>query len=422
MSKKTVSELWDEIFKDYEVLNHIKCEGYFDIQANQIKDYKEPRLMTKFDSESSLPKVFKNNNLGILPIDNGIYRIGKFELYQVLPKNEIEVEEVELQDYFETIDPDNVYSEANALHIALLSGMFDIMLNDKMKQTVSGRMRINEFEFDIKKNNSQDVIHIEVKKPQIEIDGGYEGENNILLVEAKNEMYDSFIIRQLYFPYRYWKGKVTKSISTFFFVYENGIYHIFNYEFKKEDYYNSLELKSQKSFVVKYTDTYNTIKKLLDETEIRLNDTNQKIPFPQANAMGRVFKTVNCLRDGSKTAKEISEILEMTDRQGSYYGDACRYLRFATKNGTKYEITRLGKMISLANTKNRNKMVTKAMITHRVFNDALRYAINKKEKIISTNECEEIMRKYDIFDKDKMYKRRASTVKGWINWVLNSNM
>ena len=80
--KKTVSELWEEIFKDFSILDKIKENKWFKITADQIRNYKEPRLMTKFDFSSQVPPIFRNNNLGILPINNGEYIIGKYELFK----------------------------------------------------------------------------------------------------------------------------------------------------------------------------------------------------------------------------------------------------------------------------------------------------------------------------------------------------
>ena len=80
--KKTVSELWEEIFIDLDIITNINNCGYFKITADDIRKYKEPRLMTKFDFSKQLPKVFKENQLGILPIKNGEYIIGKYNLFQ----------------------------------------------------------------------------------------------------------------------------------------------------------------------------------------------------------------------------------------------------------------------------------------------------------------------------------------------------
>ena len=82
--KKTVAELWEDIFNDFDILNKISEKGYFKISADQIRVYKEPRLMAKFDFSRQLPKIFKDNNLGILPVKNGEYIIGKFNLFETI--------------------------------------------------------------------------------------------------------------------------------------------------------------------------------------------------------------------------------------------------------------------------------------------------------------------------------------------------
>ena len=38
--KKTVSELWEEIFKDFSILDKIKENKWFKITADQIRNYK----------------------------------------------------------------------------------------------------------------------------------------------------------------------------------------------------------------------------------------------------------------------------------------------------------------------------------------------------------------------------------------------
>lgn len=147
--KKTVAQLWEEIFTDYNILNEIKENGYFKITADQIRVYKEPRLMAKFDFSKQLPKVFKENDLGILPIRNGEYVIGKFNLFETIKNTkyeEINIKKVELPSFIETIDPDNIYSESNALNVASLSGMFKDAFGEELYETIQGKMRTNTFD------------------------------------------------------------------------------------------------------------------------------------------------------------------------------------------------------------------------------------------------------------------------------------
>ncbi|WFQ95977.1 type II restriction endonuclease [Mycoplasma feriruminatoris] len=50
---------WEKLFKDLNVLEEIKQHGTFIISAEQIKKYREPRLMAKFDSYDNLPQILK---------------------------------------------------------------------------------------------------------------------------------------------------------------------------------------------------------------------------------------------------------------------------------------------------------------------------------------------------------------------------
>ncbi|EAE9730490.1 hypothetical protein CCZ53_14165, partial [Listeria monocytogenes] len=77
-------EAWERLFEKYNILEVIERDGVFIISAQQIKEYREARLMTKFDHKANLPNLFKNNDLSILPNSRGTYVIGKFNAYQQL--------------------------------------------------------------------------------------------------------------------------------------------------------------------------------------------------------------------------------------------------------------------------------------------------------------------------------------------------
>ena len=58
-------------FDKYHILAEIERNGQFTISANQIKEFREPRLMTKFDHKVNLPTIFAENQLAILPVTRG---------------------------------------------------------------------------------------------------------------------------------------------------------------------------------------------------------------------------------------------------------------------------------------------------------------------------------------------------------------
>ena len=73
---------WERLFEKYNILEKIKEDGQFVISANTIKEFREPRLMTKFDHKVNLPEIFKNNSLAILPVTRGDYVISTFSAYK----------------------------------------------------------------------------------------------------------------------------------------------------------------------------------------------------------------------------------------------------------------------------------------------------------------------------------------------------
>lgn len=95
--------------------------------------------------------------------------------------------------------------------------------------------------------------NVQVQNSQIEIDVAYEGVKYLSLFKAKCEIAEDFLIHQLYYPYRTWREKITKPIKTIFFVYSNGIYRLYEYEFENPQNYNSLKLVKQKNYSVEDT-------------------------------------------------------------------------------------------------------------------------------------------------------------------------
>ena len=75
---------WKKIFDDYNILEHDFSTSPFELTATQIKiacqDFKstgdkEVRLLCKQDTRESRPEIFKENDLFILPKENGSYYI-----------------------------------------------------------------------------------------------------------------------------------------------------------------------------------------------------------------------------------------------------------------------------------------------------------------------------------------------------------
>ena len=400
--------------------------------------------MAKFDFSRQLPSIFRDNNLcshqedlrreqlesivdnnlGILPIKNGEYIIGKFNLFETIKNTkyeDIDIKKVELPSFIETIDPDNIYSESNALNVASLSGMFKDAFNEELYETIQGKMRTNTFNFIISSNNIDN--NIEVNGAAIEIDGGYESKSKVVLVEAKNSMPEDFVIRQLYYPYRHWKDKVMEEIVPVFFAYDNGIYNMFIYSFEDLYKYNSLKLNEIKRYMISSKSSETIKKEIIDNIELIDELPQEEVPLPQADSFSKVIGTLELVNNDVCTANDIATELEFDARQGKYYIDALRYLELVQRGDKvgEYKLTPNGFALVNLDIKTRNEKMIELIIKHKPFYDTYRYYLTNEE-IPSREIIKETIRKYIPDMADETVNRRASTIRGWIQWIIGAQV
>ena len=177
---------WEELFKKYNIVTEVNNKGSFRINANEIKKYREPRLMTKFDHQSNLPKPFKDNKFSILPVTRGDYVIGPMQIYKEIDCSEaVPIKYFDFPEYISSLDVNNINSEVSAISCAYISGILDDFIGEETIATVSGRMSSESFSFQISCDGLKPDMNIYVNNSQIEIDGGFEGANSLTLIEAK---------------------------------------------------------------------------------------------------------------------------------------------------------------------------------------------------------------------------------------------
>lgn len=439
VQKTKNDKAWEKLFEKYNILNEINSNGYFVISSTQINEFREARLMTKFDNRKTLPQLFKDNKLSILPISANSYILANFELYEDIPTIDTPIEFKEFPSYIESIDYNKINSEAIALNCAYISKIIQDFLdedneNEEILPTVDGKMSSGKFEFKVDNTLKTDNYSILVDRSGIEIDAGYETAHSLVLVEAKNVIADDFLIRQLYYPFRLWKDKITKKVRPVFMQYSNGIFSLYEYEFKDPNNYNSLELiKSKRYSIVSQEEMEITLDNILEvDGNITFVD-EPEIPFPQADSFDRVISLLEMLNvDTIKSKEEITDEFKFDPRQTDYYFNAGKYLGFleedkvvVEENGKNIEkiaikLSNRGKQLFNISYKKRQLEYVQAILEHKVFNQVFKYCVEfyempEKSKII------EFMKQSELYNIKSMetYKRRASTISGWINWILN---
>jgi len=417
------NKAWEKLFDKYKIIDNIEQKGYFEITASQINEFREARLMTKFDHRANLPKLFIDNNLSILPITRGSYIISNFEAYKDFEQLHDKITIVSFPEYIESIDYENITSEAIAINCVYISNILaDFLGDDKLVPTVSGRMSSGKFSFNIWNKANKANITINVANSQVEIDGGFEGVNQLALIEAKNFIADDFLIRQLYYPYRLWSNKVSKKIIPIFLIYSNGIFSLYEYEFQDIDNYNSLCLVKQKNYSIEAVGiSLNDISAVLNRVKII---QEPKIAFPQADKFERVINLCELLLDNEMTRDDITLNYAFTPRQTNYYTDAGRYLGLIDKrkkdNEIVFSLTEEGRKILRSKYKERQLKFVEVILRHKVFNEVLKFYL-RYGKTPSKSKIVDIMKTSNLYnvEAENTYYRRASTVISWINWILD---
>lgn len=421
MSETKNDSAWKKIFEKHDVLKKIERNGIFKISENEIREFREPRLMVKFDHKLNLPKIFLEHKLSILPITRGDYAIAHFETYHELASAKKPIKNFQLPSHIQSLDFNKIFSESIALNVAFASGIIaDFMEDKKILLTAKGILCTGKFNFEINSLQDDSKYRVQVENSQIEIDAAYEGVKNFAIIEAKRDISEDFLIRQIYYPYRMWKDKLTKNIMTIFFVYSNGIYHLYEYKFENPDNYNSLVLVKQKNYSVEDTRiTVEDIQKILDEVNI-LPEPN--IPFPQADKFERIINLCELLNEKDLSKDEVIAKYDFDEIQTDYYTSAALYLGLVEKNnaeGVKYTLSALGKKILSYSFKNRQLAYCKCILSHRVFAKTLEKYFNSGE-MPSKRELVDIMKDSDLFNvkSEETFIRRSSTVKSWLNWIV----
>ncbi len=379
--------------------------------------------MAKFDHRINLPQIFAENNLAILPVSRGDYMISHFEAYQTFEELNQSITYVPLPSNLQSLDTSNIPSETIAINCALASGMLsDFLEEDKLYSTVSGRMGSGQFDFHIQNSHKKTLTAICINNSQIEIDAAFEGIHSLSLLEAKRDLSEDFLVRQLYYPYRTWRERVTKKVRPIFLVYSNGIFHLYEYEFQNPDWYNSLALIKHKNYSIE-----NTAISRSDLEDIAFQTRTipePELSFPQANRFERVINLCELLKTQDLSREQVTEEYAFDIRQTNYYTDAARYLGLLEKhyeNGRKpiYSLSAMGKRIMNLNYKQRQLAFCQSILQHGAFKEAFKLYL-KTGLIPDTPALVAIMRESNLFQvrSTSTYIRRSSTISGWINWMI----
>lgn len=423
MSDSKNDTAWSEIFENFPIVNVIEEKGFFIITSSQINNYREARLMTKFDVRRQLPKVFIENGLAILPITRGSYIIGKFNIFEDIKNNTklVSYGADTLPEHIKAIDIENISSETTALLCANVCGILNSFFEEEqITHVIGGKMGSGSFDFQISD------IKIPVSKSQIEIDGGFESENFVYLVEVKNLIHEDFLIRQIYYPYRTWTNKlkerqINKTVRNIFLTYSDGVFYLREYQFEKIEDPSSIKLvKEEKYSIVKDSLSLERLKDITDNISI-IEDPD--LSFPQSDDLDKVINLCELLyqKDDGMSKIEISEEFGFVIRQAGYYGSSARYLDLVSYDGQNYKLTERGEKIFSLPLKQRQFELVSLLLSHEPFNIVMKDYLKESSRptVGKTKELIVDCKLYNVGKETTTFGRRCSTVISWIDWIFD---
>ncbi len=421
---------WNKVFSNLRILESIEDNDVFYITAKQIKSIsqKEPRLMARMESSEDRTKIFDDNNLAILQQGNrGKYAIGKFDAFLPIDYSGIKktTRIVPFMDN-DINDPLRPKREPEAILNAFNYGMFSQIADcslEELKMVSFGRRGTNPFSYSIKILGKDEPFRMEIRNTQMEIDGVFENQDCVLNVEAKINPRPDFIIRQLYYPYRAIVELTDKPILNIFLT-ATASGSIFAHVMKirdKEDY-NSLEVVDAMRYDFFEPISISDIREILDGIQIVLEPSD--IMFPQADSVDRIFQVLDIVNSHPGiSALSIGEKMDLTGRQGAYYSAACVYLGLLKRDkrgkSYSYRLTDYAKVMIESSWKQRNLMMIKAISRHLAFYHFIKQYLDCQEPPSKFEITEWLRNNIDKLNCDNgTPERRAGTVLGWINWVI----
>ena len=394
----------------------LERRGYFYIGARELEQLsgRQPRLMAKHDFSTSRPWIFQRLRLGIVPVSRSEYLVGRFNLYERFPETQRgEVRTLELPAGLDTLSLEAVSSEAVALNGASASGMLEDFLGcAPLQATVAGRMSTHGL-----KVRLPDLgVDVAVDRAQMEIDGGFESLEHLVLVEAKNHLSEDFNIRQLYFPYRRFQQRLAKDVVPVYLVYSNGIFHLYRYEFRDPADFRSISLVDSARYAL--SSSHLDAQAALDIVRAVAPEPEPAVPFPQANSFERVVNLLELIALQPLSKAEITQRYDFDPRQADYYANAARYLGLAEPVEDTWEPTEHGRrVIEQPQRDARNAALIRALAARRVFREVLELSL-ARGAVASTAEICVAMNGLGLSLATS--RRRASTVARWTQWVLDT--
>jgi hypothetical protein len=420
---------WLAIESDCDLLQQVEANGIARLSIADIKKHREPRLLTSLGEYSSLPPFLRDNGLSILPSSTRSFYVGRFQAFHDLPDLSNEVAQLVGRSDLATLRL-RPNSEATGILAALDTGMFEDFLGETPARLgIMGRMGSGKFSFRVQGYAGD----LQVESSQIEIDAGIETPSSVALVEAKATEPRSFLIRQLYYPFRTWTDKLKgeKGIRPIFLLINNDRFSLVEYRFEMANVYSSVQLVRHKTFML--SDSQVPEVQFEDALAMPPLAITKGVPFPQADSLDRIVSLLTSMyeSEGEIYKEDVATQQVFHERQADYYLNAAKYLGLVEEPPGASQLFRLtpdGRSVVESDVESRSRHLAIRLlrdpVVREVFlaisvggidptsNEATRSAMSAIQNRIDSGEIEGV-------EAASTVGRRAQTIVAWCRWLLD---
>jgi hypothetical protein len=424
---------WVSLDEQLDIVGQVNKKGIITLSADDIRPHiskvgVDLRNLTYLPVKAKLPQFLKDNDLSVLPTSPSRFVLGRFDAYKDMPEMSDEpiqiVEPADLATLRLRSD-----SEASGILAALNSGVFEDFLDESSARLgIMGRMRSRDFSYRVEGHNGL----IKVKGTQIEIDAGIETPNSVALVEAKTARPETFLVRQLYYPYRVWEDTLRseKKVRPIVMLVSGDRFTLHEYRFNTPKVYSSIELVKSKVYQLADGLVPDSVITLALSAPVIPIPKAIDIPYPQADDLDNVLDLLDVLHASGAAMKrgDVADLLvNLGERQIDYYIGAAKYLGYIpVADRGSISLTIEGETLAQGGISERAEILSTRLLRDPVIRDVFLALVGSKtppgmevvkKKALEMVRAHEATGEIDGLGGVTMARRARSTAK-WCAWVL----
>jgi len=303
--------------------------------------------------------------------------------------------------------------EATYLNRAYHSGLVEHYLGRKgYLHHYPGRQTSGQFSFMV-----GPLGPISVSKVQVEVDAIFESRNSIILTEAKVRSVASFLVRQLYYPYRKWlSAAADRNVQLLFFYHDPAAdrYGFWTYRLTDPGDYASIVLVRKRA--------YHLQEPAQEVSATRVSErgpepAHHSWAVPQADDFEKVARLPFLVQGGENNSRQIARALGFTLRQSSYYRQAAEVLGLVSLDKDKaYSLTDLGSQYVRLSFPERSHLLSSLILKVPACRWVLDALIDRPGSTVAHDSLAMAIEAHSHLS-GSTPMRRAKTVRSWLAWV-----